>query len=150
MKNLIEKALTEAMVKLDKQTPQTKKSTKSVSILHVAPVDLPQFMTDNEIPKDACFDGRDNGYDAWDDILLSWTVDVPTTTADKMKFRMKRFTNLAWTEMYALVLKNGYKRVGYNTALLREFENTCVYEMFIAQDFDRLEKYYSLPFVKED
>jgi len=46
-------------------------------------------------------------------------------------------------------MKNGYKRTGYNSGLLKQFDDTTVYDMYISKDFDRLVKYYSLPFVKE-
>jgi intergrase/recombinase len=100
-------------------------------------------------PNNAYFSGRDNGYDAWDDIVLAWEIDIPTTEKDKLSFKRKRFTNIAWKFVYDLLIKNGYKRVGYNTSLLKEFDDTTVYDMYINEDFDRLVKYYSLPFVKE-
>jgi len=149
MKTLIIKALNDAIGKLDRQTPITKKIIKSVSIIDVNPLDIPKFMKDNDIPDDAYFSGRDNGYDAWDDILLSWVIDVPTTDDDKLKFRIKRFTTIAFKYVYDVLTSNGYKRVGYNSGLLKDFDDTTVYDMFINKDFDRLVKYYSLPFAKE-
>ena len=149
MKELIIQALNDAFVLLEKQVPQTKKKTESISITDVKPMDIISFMKDNNIPNDACFDGRDNGYDAWDDILLSWEIDVPTTDKDKKEFKIKRFTGISWRFVYDLLTKNGYKRVGYNTGLLKQFDDTTVYDMYINKDFDRLVKYYSLSFNKE-
>jgi hypothetical protein len=77
MKDLIIAGLDSAFDQLIKQTPKTKKITKSISIYDVKPIDLPQFMLDNNIPADAYFDGKDNGYDGWDDILLSWDINIP-------------------------------------------------------------------------
>lgn len=149
MKEFIIKALAEAMVKLDKQTPSIKKVPRSISIIDVNPLELTQFMKDNDVPDDAHFDGRDNGYDAFDDILLTWTIEVPTTDDDKLKYRKKRFTDIAWRAVFDLLTTSGYKRVGYSTRLLKDFDDTCVYDMYIAKDFDRLVKYYSLPFKLE-
>ena len=146
MKELIMQALDEAFLAMGRAIPQTKAKTESISILDVNPLDIPSFMRDNNIPDNACFSGRDNGYDAWDDILLSWEIQVPTTEGDKMKFLRDGFTSRAWRHVYDVLLKNGYKRVGYNTGLLKEFDDTTVYDMFINADFDRLVKYYSLPF----
>lgn len=147
MKNLIIKALDCSMSKLDRITPVTKKDVKSVSIGDVNPLNIPTFMKENNIPDEAWFGGRDNGYDAWDDILLCWKIDVPTTDAEKLTFRRKRFTTIAFKIVYDLLTTNGYKRVGYNSGLLQDFDNTTVYDMYKNKDFDRLVKYYSLPFV---
>ena len=149
MKDLIIQALNNAFGILERQIPQTKKKTESISIIDVKPLDLSSFMKSNDIPNDAVFSGRDNGYDAWDDIVLSWEIDIPTTDKDKKAFKIKRFTDIAWKTVYDILMKNGYKRTGYNSGLLKQFDDTTVYDMYISKDFDRLVKYYSLPFVKE-
>jgi len=150
MKNLIKDALDKAIVFLDKQIPQTKSIRKySDSIMDVSPLDMADYMKANDIPMDATFDGVDNGYDGWDDFVLSWLVDVPTTDDDKLKFRRKRFRDLAWRQVHDSLLANGYNRVGYSTALLKQFDDTTVYDMYIAGDYARLVKYYSLPFIKQ-
>ena len=146
MKELLIQALNESIVLLEKQIPQTKKKTESVSIIDVKPIDLSSFIKDNNIPNDACFDGKDNGYDGWDDILLSWTIDIPTTDVDKLKFKRKRFDDIAFRRIYDLLIKSGYKREGCSTALLKQFDDTTVYDMYINKNFDRLVKYYSLRF----
>ncbi len=149
MKELIIQALNDSFNLLEKQVPLTKKQNKSISILDVEPLELPTFMRDNNIPNDAYFTGKDNGYDGWDDILLAWSIDVPTTEKDKIEFKKKRFTDIAWKFIYDLLFnKNGYKRVGYNSGLLKEFDDTTVYDMYVNKEFDRLVKYYSLRFKK--
>jgi len=149
MKDLVIQALNDAFSRLNRQIPQTKKKNESVSILGVNPIDIISFMKNNNIPNDASFDGKDNGYDAWDDILLSWEIDIPTTDKDKLIYKRGSFTTMAFRSVYDLLLKNGFKRVGYNTGLLKQFDNTTVYDMYINNDFDRLVSYYSLPFIKE-
>ena len=150
MEDLIIKALDDTIIKLDKITPTTKKKTKSISIIDVSPLDIPSFMKDNNIPNNAYFNGIDNGYDGWHtDILLSWDIDVPTTGDDKLKFRRNRFTTIAFKSVYDSLTSNGYKRVGYNSGLLRDFNDTTVYDMYLVKDFNRLVKYYSLPFILE-
>ena len=148
MVELIEQALDLGFEKLQRQVPKTKKSTKSISIMDVNPMDLVSFMKENNVPDTAYFDGRDNGYDAFDDILLSWKVEIPTTDQDKLKFKKKKFDSVAWNLVYKLFLENGYERTGYNTGLLKQFDDTTVYDMYIDKDFDRLFKYYSLRFKK--
>lgn len=148
MKELMIQALEEAFVKVNHAIPKTKKKFESVSIMDVNPIDLITFMEKNEIPETASFGGRDNGHDGWNDILLEWTIYVPTTEKDNLTFLRKQFVNYAWRAMYDLLLQNGYKRVGYNTGHLAQFDDTTVYDMYINKEFDRLEKYYSLPFVK--
>lgn len=148
MKELLKQALDLAVIKLESITPQIKKKKNSISILDVNPIDLAKFMQENNIPNDAYFDGRDNGYDAWNDILLSWDTDIPTTDLDKLKYKRKTFSTIAFKYVFDLLTTNGYKRVGYNSGLLKEFDDTTVYDMYINKEFDRLEKYYSLPFVE--
>lgn len=143
-------ALKDAFDTLEARVPQTKKKVLSKSILDVDPIDLISFMKKNNIPDDAYFDGRDNGYDGWNDILLSWDIDVPTTKEDKLKFKKRTFSDIAFKKIYDLLTVNGYKRVGYNTALLKEYDNTTIYDMYLNNEFDRLVKYYSNPFKKID
>lgn len=149
MKELLIQALDAAFETLGRRTPQTKKKTESVSIIDVSPVNMASFMLENNIPNDAYFGGSDNGYDAWDDILLCWDIDIPTTDKDKLDFCVRAFTTIAFTSVSETLTSNGYKRVGYSTSLLKPFDDTTVYAMYIAKDYDRLVKYYSLPFIKE-
>ena len=62
---------------------------------------------------------------------------------DKLLFKRKRFTDVAWKFVYESLIKNGYKRIGFNSALFKSFDDTTVYDMYIDKDFDRLVKYYS-------
>ena len=147
MKDLIVQALNEAIILLDRQVPQTKSKEKQVRIIDVSPLDLVQFMKDNNIPDDACFGGIDNGDDGYSDVCLCYDVIIPTTDKEKLNYKRKRFSSVAHKFVYDLLLNNGYKRVGFNSGLLKQFDDTTVYDMFINKDFDRLVKYYSLSFI---
>lgn len=140
MKDLIIKVLDDAINKLDKITPATKRVEKSICIYDVHPLDLPAFMKDNNIPDDAYFS---NGPD---DVSLSWFVDVPLTDSDKLNFRRKRFSMIAATCIYGPLTHNGYERVGFNSASLKAFADTTVYDMYVNKELDRLIKFYSLMF----
>jgi hypothetical protein len=147
MKEFIIQALTEAILKVEKQTPQLKNKLIEVNIEDVSPLNIVEFMKENNIPDDAYFGGRDNGYDAFDQICLCYNIKIPTTDKDKLKFKRDRFSTIVFKIVYDLLLENGYKRIGSSSGLYKEFDNTTVYDMFIANDFDRLVKYYSLSFV---
>jgi hypothetical protein len=149
MKELIVQALNDAIVRLEDNIPQTKKNTIYVGIEDVKPTDILSFMKDNNIPDTAEFGGKPNGYDAFDEMCLVYDVDIPTTDKDKLKLKRSRFTNFAFRAVYDLLIVNGYKRVGYRSSLLKPFDDTTVYDMYINKEFDRLVEYYSLPFVKE-
>jgi hypothetical protein len=149
MKDLIVQALNFAIVILDNRIPQTKKKTIYVGIEDVKPADILSFMEDNDIPDTAEFGGKPNGYDAFDEVCLVYDVDIPTTDKDKLKAKRNWFTNIAFRAVYDLLLANGYKRVAYRSNLLKPFDSTTVYDMYINKEFDRLVEYYSLPFVKE-
>jgi hypothetical protein len=149
MRIIIHPALNIAHELLMKQIPLTKKLVKSISIMDVNPLELQKFMKENKVPDTAYFDGRDNGYDAFDDILLSWEVRIPTTEKDTMKFKRNRFTSLAWNEVRGMLLSNGYERVGYDAQQMAHFDDTTVYDMYINNEIGRLEHYYSLAFKKK-
>lgn len=148
MKELITQALNEAFILLEKRTPQTKIKIESISIVDVKPIELVSFMQQNNIPDNATFDGKDNGYDAWDDILLSWEVFVPTTENDKLKFKKEKFTYIAFSVVRDLLKANNYKIVG-QTQLHKKFDNETLYDMYLEKDFDRITKLYSLSFSKQ-
>lgn len=150
MKELIIEALDSAYEKFIKTIPLTKNQTEYVNIQDVEPMKLSDFMKENDIPETAWFGGKPNGYDSFDEICLCYDIEVPTTEKEKETYRKEKFRSYAWHSVYDKLMKenNGYKRVGYNTGLLRQFDDTTVYEMYMAKDFDRLLAYYSLPFSK--
>lgn len=149
MKDFIIKALSEAILKLEEQTPQTKKQTKYIDIEDIKPIDINNFIKENNIPENCYFGGKPNSYDSFDCVCLCYEIDIPTTDKDKLEYKRRVFNTIAFKRVYDLLTNNGYKRVGYNTGLLKEFNNTTVYDMFINKEFDKLVKYYSLPFIKE-
>lgn len=150
MKELIIEALDSAYEKFKNTIPLTKKQTEYVSIDGISPLKLPEFMKENDIPQDAWLGGKPNGYDSFDEVCLCYDIDMPTNEKEKDKYRKTRFTDYAWRAVYEKLIKEntGYKRVGYNSGLLKQFDDTTVYEMYMAKDFDRLVAYYSLPFSK--
>jgi len=162
MKNLISKALNDAFTTLENQIPQRKKKTETISIQDVKPSQLMSFMKSNDIPNDAYFTGADNGYDGWNDIVLAWEVDVPTSEKEKLEYKNYRFHDIAFKKVYDLLTTNGYKRIsdrnqGRITYKKRSntissiimFDNKSVYEMYIDKDLDKLVEYYSMYFQKE-
>jgi hypothetical protein len=148
MKNIIIILLAEALTKVEAQTPKTKKVERNISINDVNPIDIPAFMIKNNIPDDAYISGVDNGYDGWHvgQLNLCWEVDVPLNDNDILQYKRIRFTSVAFKLMYDYLINNGYKRVGFNTARLREFKDTTVYDMYMNQEYDKLVDYYSLSF----
>lgn len=145
---LIVEAMNHAFDVMKKQVPVKKSVTQSISIMDVKPTELIQFMKDNNVPDTASFDGRDNGYDGWDDILLSWQVEVDTTDGDKLAFKKKRFTDISWKYVYEALTNDGYVRQGVCSSLLKQFDNTTLYDMYMNGEWDRIETYYALRFVK--
>lgn len=161
MKNLILKALDEAFTILENQVPQTKKKTETISIQDIKPLELISFMKSNNIPNDAYFTGTDNGYDGWDDIVLAWEVDVPTSEKEKLEYKNYRFHDIVFRKVYGLLIPNGYKRIPFqnqgritykrtsNISSIIMFDNKSIYEMYIDKDIDKLVEYYSMYFQKE-
>ena len=143
MKDLIIKALDEAFALLEKQVPQTKNVTKYKCISGDNVKDIVKFMAENNIPDSAWFDTDEN-----DKACLCYEMNVQTTDKEKLAFKKRRFNNAVWSFVYKALTQNGYKRTGFNSYLLKEFDDTTVYDMYMAKDFDRLCKYYSLSFIK--
>jgi len=154
MKKLIITALNSAIIKLDSIIPKTKKETKSVDISDINPWDIVGYTQINNIPKNVAFHhGMQSPIEEsafWNTYgaCLVWEIDVPTTDRDTLKYKRKKFSNLAWVALYDTLINNEYKRVGFNSGLLEEFNNTTIYDMYCNKEFDRLIKYYSLYFIK--
>jgi len=70
------------------------------------------------------------------------------TDAEIKKETEDRFERGLWYPLYDILMKNGYKRVGFNSILFNEFKDTTVYEMFTNNEHDRLARYYSFRFSK--
>jgi hypothetical protein len=161
MKKLISKSLNDAFTTLENQVPQTKKKTETISIQDVKPSELMSFMKSKDIPNDAYFTGSDNGYDGWNDIVLAWEVDVPTSEKEKLEYKNRRFHDIAFKKVYDLLTINGYKRISERnqgrisykkvsyTSHIIMFDNKSVYEMYMDKDLDKLVEYYSMYFQKE-
>ncbi len=149
MKDLIIQALNDAIIVLDKRTPTTKTKMVEVNIEDVSPIGIIKFMQENNIPENAFFSTNateNSGFTV--NPILCYDITIPTTDADKLKFRNSAFTMIAFKEVFNLLTTNGFKRVGFNSGLLKDYIDTTVYKMFIENDFDRLVKYYSLSFIK--
>lgn len=147
MKDLILPALNDAYTKLEKQIPSTKNDLVEVCIDDVNPMDLPQFMVDNNIPEDAWFGTEESQtLGSCTRVLLLYDIKIPTTDKDKLLYKRKRYTSIAFSCISNVLLVNGYKRKGFNSGLLKSFDDTTVYDMYINKEYDRLVNYYSLSF----
>ncbi len=147
MKDLIVKALNDSIIILDKRTPQTKKETVYISIEDVNPLELAKFIIDNNIPNDCYFNGKPNSYDSFDIVCLSYEINVPTTEKEILKYKRDKFNTIAFKEVFNSLTNNGYKRVGFNSGLLRKFDNVILFDAYTNKDFDTLVSYYSLSFI---
>jgi len=147
MKKLIINALDNAYISLIHTVPSTKKDNKTLSVMDVNPIDMADFMKDNNIPTDAWFEGGDNGHDGYDDFLISWDIIVPTNDNDKNAYIKRIFnSHKAHKHVFDSLTTNGYKKVGFNSARGIPFDTTTVYDMYMSKDFERLLEYYSLSF----
>ena len=73
-----------------------------------------------------------------------WASEEEKTTDEIIKEKRKKFTNFAYPLVLSLLKAHGYKRVGYNSGLLAEFDKTTVYDLYMENNFEMLAKYYSL------
>jgi len=84
------------------------------------------------------------------DVYALWHKEEPKTDAEILKEKRKRFTNFAYPFVSKLLRENEYKRSGYHSGLLKEFDKTTIYDLYMAEDYDMLVKYYSLGFNKDE
>lgn len=148
MQELILSALSVALEKLENRVPQTKNKENFISLRDVEPLKLMEFMRENNVPEDAWFDGEDNGYDAFSDIGLMWWTEIATTQQDKLKFKTKRFDDIAWNCVRDILVANGYKVCPIDYGFLREFKFDNLYTMYTKGEYERIFKFYSFRFKK--
>lgn len=87
-------------------------------------------------------------YNDYDYLNICIPIEVDRTEKEIEQELIKRFQRKMWNKIYKELINVGYKRAGFNSGLLKEFDNTSVYQMAKDGDFDRLTKYYSLYFKK--
>lgn len=160
-KNIIKEALKETNDLVSSQTPQYKDMTKYSGSLNVNPLEITKFMKDNNIPEDAEFDTIDNENNGYEGFVLSWVVKVPTTNKDKIKFIRDRFNHRAFKFVSDNLIKQHYERKPFDSLEYNKLKRDndvvklygknpnfvkLIYDMYIAEDFDRLTNYYSLFF----
>jgi len=149
MKELIIKALNETESRLDKTLPTTKLDIKNRSITDIKPSELLKFIKYNNIPEDAYFNADESATQEGQDIFICWDIVRPLTDKEKQEMRRRLFPTAAFRKIHEVLTENGYERVGFNSELLKPFEETTTYDMYVDKDFDKLVKYYSLYFNKK-
>ncbi len=130
-----------------KTAPKTMKAKRTIDISEVMPINLHQFMIDNNVPDNADFDGYDDGW-APQQIKLSWCIDVPATETTKTDYYRKQCDLNAFRVVYSVLTEQGYKRTGVSSRELRAFKNTTVYDMYVNEESEQLIKYFLLYFTK--
>lgn len=145
MQEVLKQALLDAFVLLQRQVPNYTRLSKCKSIDGLSPAELPNFMKVNDIPDDATFS---TSWDSNDEACLCWDAQVPMTDKQILDYKRTKFKSTAWAFVYKVMLANGYKRQGFNSGLLKQFDDTTVYDMYMNDEWDRLVKYYSLPFAR--
>lgn len=79
-------------------------------------------------------------------VYATYSVIVPKTENEIYVSKKKRCRNIHFKPMYDNMLAQGFKRVGFNSRLLGQFDDTSVYDMILANNIDRLTQYYRLYF----
>ena len=151
MKELIIKGLADANIKANESIPLTKRKQEKVSINHVDPLTLDEFIKKNNIPDNVSFDiiNVKGGYGEFTEPSLSWWVVIDTTEEDKLEYLKKRFNAYAFPIIRDILRENGYKRIISASHCYRKYQDTTVYDMYVNKEFDRLVEYYSLSFERK-
>ena len=110
-----------------------------------------ELARDSGIDIDKCTIGTED-VDPYDTLLpeIGLWCKKESPISDKRYRQMvrKRFERRAYKAIYDRLTQLGYRRRGYSTHLLKEFDDTNVYEMYMNGEYDRLAWYYSLSFEK--
>lgn len=148
MKELIIKSLDEAFEKLAKIAPQAKSVSKQVNIKGLTLGQIQEIIKGKNIPINATIEEIEDREKY--EIGILWYVEKPTTNDDILEFMRKDTWRYAFKAVHKALTENGYKykRVGFGSQILAEFDCTTVYDMYINKDWERLVKYYSLQFEK--
>jgi hypothetical protein len=151
MENIIKRKLTECYDSLGTFSPM-KKQQKEVyvgggNISELLDIVENIVLTENIDKNDIRFISNTN-YSMDGDIIAIFDIEVPKTKNDLDIEKEKKFKNKYFKVVFDEMIKKGYKRVGFSSHLLKEFDDTTVFKMFLNKDFDRLTKYFSIFFVK--
>lgn len=145
MKDIIKTALDKTFYHCKKLYGDHKTVEKSIGILDVNPLELRSFMRENNIPNDAVFSGKDNGYDGWNDIVLAWSVEEKMTDQEKNKIYGENFYRISQYYVPKIMRQNGYTPVDS----ISKSVSKLLYENYMKGDFDDLAELYSFLYKKD-
>lgn len=148
MEKLIKNAFDEVFKILKNAAPKTRPATRTISILDVNPIDLIKFMEEKGIPPTASFDGVDNGYDGWEDIVLGWDEEVPSSEEDKYNYVRSKFSRRSFGYTQTLLCSHGYVFIGTNDLKAQALFDSQVYDFYISGQISKIVENYSSRFKK--
>ncbi len=150
MKSLIMRACEEAEAKIARAANnQTTTQYHSLSLEDVNPYDLPEFLEQNNVPRNAYFnctcdiDNYESG-----EVEVGWVTEEFLSAKAREEYRNTpgRFNNYVWRIIYQELTAAGWKRIAFCTSLLIPFRGTSVLELYHNREWGRLEDYYRLYF----
>ncbi len=145
MKKIIENALIEAWKK-SQNVSTVVAVEKHEDITGMQLFELTDFIESNNIPLDAVFCSDDYSNSS----LLYWSVDRDATVGEIEERRIYRFNNVeAFPAVVRELLELGYKRKSLDFIAYKKFGCHDLYEMYSNANYDKLEQYFLLHFIKE-
>jgi len=129
----------------------TKRDVKNIEIedsqnLNSLTQTIEKISKEYNIEMDKIFIGVVNDYDGGT-FCASFDVVVEKTPKEIKKELISLIERKTWKIVYDNMLSNGFKRTGFNSSLLKAFDNTTVYEMVKNNEVDKLVSYYSFRYV---
>lgn len=147
MINIIKEGLDKAYENIKKTYCKDKNVRKEISIIDVEPLELTNFMKENNIPDDAEFSGTDNGYDGWNDIVLAWYVKEPISEKEIDKIYRKFFYKKALMYVPKLLVNNGY--IWKQTGSVQKNISSLLYQKYLENDEQWLVEFFSKSYEKK-
>lgn len=80
---------------------------------------------------------------------ISFVKMVDKTEKEIQKEIEKRIENSSFKIIYDGMIEKGFKRIGFNSGLLKPFDKISVYDMIKSNDLEKLVSYYSFRFAGE-
>lgn len=146
MTDLIMTALNQRWKADLKRANSPKKEFVEVDITDVNPMDLVEFMRENNIPYTAAFDISDDWEYNCPSPVLCYHKSVEKTDEEKINDAIALFNKYGNTAVLKALREAGYKRKKYSPNLkdIKAFGD--LYDMYINKDYDALKKYFALYF----
>lgn len=146
---VIKMAIEKLRIEANTKAPKTMLKRHYIDVMDITPFDLPSYMVSQNIPKDAEFEGKDNGYDAYSSFGLVWYTNIKISKEAKINFIQAYIKRNGTSKIHRELINEGYLKsnifnsLDYRKSGLSNFLNA------IDNDFKNVVEYYKSIYKKK-